>query len=232
MIAAAHEAHGECASDDCDPATGNSASDVHDPATANSASIPTRAEELREALAAVRAGRHDAYERVVEICQGRLLSFAISLLNDYAAAQELTQDAFVRAYHYLDRFDDRRPFYPWLAKIAFRLAQDRWQRQRRDRELAQRYGAASEDGVAGDDPLRTLIEDEESRRLWKAVEGLPGGERAAVLLFYLQELKIREAARVLGVSSGTVKTLLFRARRHLREALGAGASDALGRQTQ
>ena len=203
-----------------------------EPTAGNSASEPTRVEELREAIAEVRAGRRDAYERVVELCQSRLLSFAISLLKDYGAAQELTQDAFVRAYRYLDRFDDRRPFYPWLATIAFRLAQDRWQRQRRDRELARRYGAASEEGVAGDDALRTVIADEESRRLWQAVQGLPGGERAAALLFYRQELSIREAARVLGVSSGTVKTLLFRARRHLREVLGTGASDATGRQTQ
>ena len=200
--------------------------------TGNPAPEPTRAEALREAVAEVRAGRRDSYERVVELCQSRLLSFAVSLLKDYAAAQELTQDAFVRAYRYLDRFDDRRPFYPWLATIAFRLAQDRWQQQRRDRELARRYGAASEEGVARDDPLRTVVADEESSRLWQAVEGLPGGERAAVLLFYRQELKIREAAGVLGVSSGTVKTLLFRARRHLRETLGTGASGATGRQTQ
>ena len=205
------------------------ASEDRQPVAGNSTSEPTRAEELREALAEVRAGRRDAYERVIELCQSRLLSFAVSLLKDYGAAQELTQDAFVRAYRYLDRFDDRRPFYPWLATIAFRLAQDRWQQQRRDRELAQRYGAASEEGVAHDDPLRKVITDEESSRLWQAVEGLPGGERAAVLLFYRQELKIREAARVLGVSSGTVKTLLFRARRHLRKALGTGASGATGR---
>jgi len=85
--------------------------------------------------------------------------------------------------------------------------------------------------VTRDDPLRTVIADEESARLWQAVQGLPGGERAAVMLFYRQELKVQEAASVLGVSSGTVKTLLFRARRHLREALGAGPSGAPGRQT-
>jgi len=207
-------------------------SDEREPAADNTAPEPTREQELREAIADVRAGRREAYERVVELCQSRLLSFTISLLKDYAAAQELTQDAFVRAYRYLDRFDDRRPFYPWLATIAFRLAQDRWQRQRRDREFAQRYGAADEEGAARDDPLHAVMADEETSRLWQAVQDLPGGERAAVLLFYRQEMKIREAARVLGVSSGTVKTLLFRARRHLRDVLGAGASGATGRYTQ
>jgi len=216
-IAAVREVQGDRAAVDRDQAAGDSAGES------------THARELREALAEVRAGRRDAYERVVELCQSRLLSFTMSLLKDHDAAQELTQDAFVRAYRYLDRFDHRRPFYPWLATIAFRLAQDRWQRQRRDRELAQRYGAASAEGEARDDALRTVIADEESRRLWKAVQELPGGERAVVLLFYRQDLKIREAARLLGVSSGTVKTLLFRARRHLREALGAGASGATGR---
>jgi RNA polymerase sigma-70 factor (ECF subfamily) len=63
--------------------------------------------------------------------------------------------------------------------------------------------------------------DESSRRLWDAVSALPSGERTAVVLYYRDELAIADVARALGVTTGTIKTLLFRARRRLRERLGA-----------
>ena len=69
------------------------------------------------------------------------------------------------------------------------------------------------------DPLRQLITDESSRRLWRSVAALPSGERTAVFLYYRQEMKVNDIASVLGVSSGTVKTLLFRARRRLRRTV-------------
>ena len=64
--------------------SGKRASDERHPVTGTSASGPTPAQELTEALAEVRAGRRDAYGRVVELCQSRLLSFTMSLLKDYA----------------------------------------------------------------------------------------------------------------------------------------------------
>src|SRR6185295_1699811 len=72
-------------------------------------------------------------------------------------------------------------------------------------------------------PLASLLEGEASSRLWQSVAALPAGERAAVVLHYRDEMPVRDVARTLGVTSGTIKTLLFRARRHLRERLaGAG----------
>ena len=56
--------------------------------------------------------------------QGRLFGLVLMMVREPAAAEEVTQDAFVRAYTHLDRYD-QRPFYPWLATIAVRLAQNR-----------------------------------------------------------------------------------------------------------
>jgi RNA polymerase sigma-70 factor (ECF subfamily) len=75
---------------------------------------------------------------------------------------------------------------------------------------------APEPEVAAD-ALDTLIADERSRRLWQQVAKLSSGERTAVLLYYRDELSVGDIARGLGVTTGTVKTLLFRARRRLRE---------------
>jgi RNA polymerase sigma-70 factor (ECF subfamily) len=103
-----------------------------------------------------------------------------------------------------------------LARIAFRLAQTYRSRHRSD-ELPL---TAELDTPAGTvNALEDLIRNEQSRALWQEVFDLPAGERAAVVLFYQQELSVRQVAEALGVTSGTIKTFLFRARRHLRQRL-------------
>ena len=66
-----------------------------------------------------------------------------------------------------------------------------------------------------------MIADESSLRLWEAVAALPSGERSAVVLYYREGMAVRDIARALGVTTGTIKTLLFRARKHLRVRLDA-----------
>ena len=71
--------------------------------------------------------------------------------------------------------------------------------------------------------LAGLVAGERRRELWDAVASLSSGERTAVMLFYRDEMAVGDVARALGVTTGTIKTLLFRARRHLRERLGAAS---------
>lgn len=179
---------------------------------------------VADAVARVRRGEVEAFTFVVKAFERRLLNLCLALLGDFAAAEEVAQDSFVRAFRYLDSFAPGRPFYPWLAKIAVRLVQEHRAR-RRTHELP----LTSDADRAGsmDHPLTALIQDERAKALWVAVLELPERERAAVILFYRQELNVSETAGVLGVAAGTVKTLLFRARRHLRESLGKN----LGRTT-
>lgn len=174
---------------------------------------------VRAAIEAVRRGDRQAFGRVVETYQRRLFGLALMMTRDPAGAEEIAQDAFVRAFRYLDVYDAQRPFYPWLSTIAVRLAQNWLVRRTRVR---QREGTAlhpEHDAPAAADPLGDLITDESDRRLWGLVAALPSGERTAVILFYRQEMGVREIARALGISTGTIKTLLFRARRRLRHAL-------------
>ena len=72
---------------------------------------------------------------------------------------------------------------------------------------------------SADDPAQVLMADEAARRLWGAVRALPAGQRAAIVLYYRDGLDTRSVAEVMGVSTGTVKTLLFRARRRLYEMM-------------
>jgi RNA polymerase sigma-70 factor (ECF subfamily) len=138
------------------------------------------------------------------------------MVREPGGAEEVTQDAFVRAYAHIDSYDEHRPFYPWLATIAVRLAQN-WLRRRG--RTVRREGAslesAQEPGAAAG-ALTAVIANERSQEVWQAVAALSSGERTAVILYYRDEMAVRDIARALGVTTGTVKTLLFRARRHLR----------------
>ena len=178
----------------------------------------------RDVVRDVRRGDREAFGHLMHTYQGRLFGLALMMVRNPAGAEEVTQDAFVRAYTHIDHYDDHRPFYPWLASIAVRLAQN-WLRRRGRTE--RREGAplesAQEPGATAA-ALIGLIADERGRRLWQAVAALSSGERTAVILYYRDEMAVRDIARALGVTTGTIKTLLFRARRHLRERLAASAS--------
>lgn len=176
---------------------------------------------VRATVALVRRGDSDAFGRIVELFQRRLFGLALMMTRDPSGAEEIVQDAFVRAFVNLVSYDDTRPFYPWISTITVRLAQN-WLVQRR--RVNTREGTELDPhlatAVAATDPLTGLITDESDRRLWQSVSALASGERTAVILFYRQDMSVREIASALGVNGGTIKTLLFRARQKLRRTLG------------
>ena len=170
---------------------------------------------VREVL----SGDRDAFGHLVREYQSRLFGLVVMMVRETAGAEEVTQDAFVRAYAHLDSYDEHRPFYPWLAAIAVRLAQNWLRRRGRTvRRECDGLETAREPGAAPE-ALTGLIASERSREVWEAVATLPSGERTAVMLYYRDEMTVSDIARALGVTIGTIKTLLFRARRHLRETI-------------
>jgi RNA polymerase sigma-70 factor (ECF subfamily) len=177
----------------------------------------------RDVVLDVRQGNRDAFGRLVRAYQSRLFGLVMMMVRDRAGAEEVAQDAFVRAFTHLAHYDERRPFYPWLASIAVRLAQN-WLVSRG--RTVRREGTALESApepVQDPSALAGLVASERGRELWDAVRSLSSGERTAVMLFYRDEMAGGDVARALGVTAGTIKTLLFRARRHLRERLGAAS---------
>ena len=175
----------------------------------------------RDVAVAVQNGDRDAFAELLSRYQHRLFGLVLMMVREPAGAEEVTQDAFVRAYRHIGQYDRERPFYPWLAAIASRLAQN-WLRQRQ--RHVQREGTPLENAsepATHTSALHELITDDRSRELWRAVAALPSGERTAVILYYRDDVPVREIAIALGVTTGTIKTLLFRARGHLRGRLGA-----------
>ena len=180
----------------------------------------------------VRAGDVDAFGQIVKGYERRVFALAVMILRNREGADDVTQDAFVRAFERLDLYDVRRPFYPWLATITMRLSRNWLARHspgaRRETPIQPESSAYASAASAA---LDVLVAEDEGRHLWRLVERLPLGERTAVVLHYRQELSVSEVASAIGVTAGTVKTLLFRARQHLRASL-AGATPSTIRSSR
>jgi RNA polymerase sigma-70 factor (ECF subfamily) len=182
---------------------------------------------VAEAVRAVLAGDQDAFVVIVRHYQGAIRTLATVLLRDPQAALEVTEDVLVRAWQRLKSYDPTRPLKPWLLGITHHVASD-YQRQRsrhiqNERSYAARVGSRS----AQEQPLDVLLADEQSRMLWQWIDALPAGERVAVVLYYREGLSVEEVADSLGVSRGTVKTSLFRARKHLRTRMQGPGKNTL-----
>ena len=159
------------------------------------------------------AGDRVAFRALVTRHGDRAYALALRLTGSAADAEEVTQDAFVRAWRALPTFRREAKFGTWLHRIVARLALDR---------RVQLVARAKREAPEGAAPERAAPEagDENERTLALLLAELPERARAAVVLYYYEDRSVNEVAGILGVPEGTVKTLLSRARVSLREAWG------------
>ena len=122
----------------------------------------------------------------------------------------------------LPRLDDAAAFPSWAYRIVTRRAADAIRRAQRRRKLNSAVAAETESAIEAPDGIENSAD---ARILRKEINALPNDQRAAVALFYMQDLSVAEIAAVLGVPAGTIKTRLMHARRKLRAALEGGKSD-------
>jgi RNA polymerase sigma-70 factor (ECF subfamily) len=168
-------------------------------------------------LARARQGDLAAFEEVVRRYQRRVYGVALRIVRAHDTADDVAQEAFVRAWRALDRFDLGRPFGPWVCRIAANLAVNQV-RSPRAREEGLPEGHA-ETPSADPSPLGAVLDVEARRLLDEAVAGLSPEQRAVFVLRAVEEMSYEEIAGTLGVSPGTVMSRLFRARERLAKAL-------------
>ena len=179
-------------------------------------------------LKKARRGNLFAFEEVVKRYQRRVYGVALRIVRRHDVADDVAQEAFIRAHRKLDSYDPERPFGPWICRIAANLAINHVRSPvAREQELddTQREPAAR----AGDDPLEGILEDEARRVLDVALADLPAEQRAVFVLRTVEELSYREIAEAMEISIGTVMSRLSRAREKLRRALAGYLRPAAGR---
>jgi RNA polymerase sigma-70 factor (ECF subfamily) len=163
------------------------------------------------------AGSAASFEQLVRRLQVPLVHFLLRRTGCLADAEDLAQDAFVRAHRSLASYSPKWRFRTWLFTIAHRLAINLSHRRRRTGQASSALDALASSAAEACD----LVAADESRQsLWNtATAVLATDEVSALWLHYVEELSTAEVAQVLGRSRVAVKTMLFRARKRLEPHL-------------
>jgi RNA polymerase sigma factor (sigma-70 family) len=176
----------------------------------------------RELLRKCKGGDARFYEPLVRAYERPGLRLALGMLGNGEDAWDALQNAFVKAFNSLDRFDLRRPFGPWFFQILrnqcrdmLRSRQARFKVETLDEDLERR--PAERD--ANSDPERYRQRSAAKEILWKGLERIGPEHREILVLKELEGLRYGEIATVLEIPEGTVASRLFHARRALKEAL-------------
>lgn len=168
-------------------------------------------EEEAQLIAAARTGDMRAFARLVDVHQTPVRGFLRRLMRNASDAEDIAQEAFVRAFEALLGFDGRARFRTFVCGIAYRVWRDQNRAWFRARARDQAYADASaRDGIDADLKLA----------LRQAMEALPDAQRAAVALCLGAEFSHEEAAAALQMPLGTVKSRVARGRARLRQVLG------------
>lgn len=170
-----------------------------------------------ELIALARSGSHEAAGVLFDRYWAHAWKSAYAVTADRALADDAAQEALARAFGSLDRFDETRPFGPWLKRIAVNRAIDHLRRSRRTTPIADVQDALHvfPPGTGSDE----RSEDLEPRAVSEAVAALAEGKRLVVVLHYWLDLPLDEIAGILGIPVGTVASRLARAKSELRSVL-------------
>ncbi len=178
-------------------------------------SARVRADDHAAVLACQR-GEREAFDQLVERYQRDVYRLCYRYVNNHHDANDLAQEAFLRAYRAIGKFRGDSSFSTWLYRIAVNACLNfRASRKAETEELSEALADK------GSPVVERMERDEESKRVREAVSRLPDRQRATLILKVYHDLTHEEVAGILGSSVGTVKANLFHALANLKRLLGA-----------
>ncbi len=166
-------------------------------------------------MAAIGGGDQRAYEKLVSRHLGRAVGFAYKMLGNRADAEDVAQDAFFKVWSEAPRWKPQALFSTWFYRVLYNLCIDSTRRSKIPHvEMNEEY---ADDRQSVEEELDQRHED---NLLRLAIAGLPEKQRAALVMFHYEELSQSQTAQALAISESALESLLFRARKILKEALG------------
>jgi RNA polymerase sigma-70 factor (ECF subfamily) len=164
-----------------------------------------------EAIALVLSGDKDAFAVIVARYTDRAYRMALYILGSEQDAMDLSQDAFIRAYRNLKRFDTSRPFFPWFARILRNLCYNFFKRRKR-------HSIYNIEDFQIAEPIKG-VGVETRIALNRALSELSSQDREIIGKFYFEGLSYAQIAEELDIPIGTVMSRLYYARKHLKDRL-------------
>ena len=168
------------------------------------------------AIARVQQGEAEAYDYLISKYLRRVVSIAWGVVRNAHDAEDLAQEAFVKAYENIDRFRTGQPFGPWIYRIVTNAALDAMKHRNRFRHESI---AETEPAARRDDATLPAMSNEIALRIDAALEELPEMQRIVARLHLVEEFGHDEIAGMMDLSEGTVRSHLSLARKKLREKL-------------
>ena len=167
-----------------------------------------------------RRGEETAYRELVRLYQRRVYWLAHNMVGDYQVAQDIGQEAFVRVFKNLGRFDLRRNFYTWLYQIVVNLSIDHLRKVKRFRVSALQGEERVSDPSPG--PTGRMERSELQERVQQTIDLLPPKYQAVLALRDIQGFSCREVSRIVGCTNPTARWRLHRARKLFRDLWDGG----------
>lgn len=188
--------------------------------------VSKNTQEDRDLVAAAKRGEPNAFETLLKKYRKSVYYMLLKMVKNPDDAEDLTQEAFAKAFNSIEKFDSKFAFSTWLFRIATNNCIDYIRKKRVqtvsfDSPVEGDDGSAMRFDVKTDDldPNESMLKDQRRRYLKMAIERLPEKYRVLVELRYFQELSYEEVAEELQIPLGTVKAQLFRARELLNQEL-------------
>jgi RNA polymerase sigma-70 factor (ECF subfamily) len=166
------------------------------------------------------AGNSSSFEVLVHRYQDRLYTAMISVVGTADEAEDVVQEAFIQAYLKLDTFQQNSRFFTWLYRIAFNFALARRRRHRGHLSLDEgREASGSEPTSRIESPDNRMTRSEDVGLVHQALAKVSEDHRSILVLREMEDMAYEEIADVLGISIGTVRSRLNRARLALKQQL-------------
>lgn len=189
--------------------------------------MPTHLENETELVAQSRKGDGEAFSTLVNQYDRNIYRLAMNITGNREDAEDVLQEAFLKAYTNLDRFQGNSRFYTWLVRIAVNEALMKLRKRRGDRSVSLDEPVTTDDNQVmpreiedwDDNPEERYAKTELQRIVNEAIEGLEPQFRMVVVLRDVEQLSTEETAELLDLSVPAVKSRLLRGRLKLRERL-------------
>ena len=201
-------------------------------------STPTGRRAIRPALGTddltlvkrVRSGDQRAFRLLVERYQRKVYAVALGMLRDKEEAMDVSQEAFVKVYKYLDHFKGDSSFYTWLYRITSNICIDLLRKRNATRGEAVEFDETMAMDVSeanlgalgsklGTNPQKSALRRELAEKIQEALEQVPEKHRAILLLREVEGMSYEDLARTLEIPKGTVMSRLFHARQKVQKIL-------------
>ena len=176
-------------------------------------------EQETKCIKAVISGDSRAFETLVLAYQDRIYSFIYNIVRNEMDAEEIGQDVFVKAYKNLDRFKGEAKFSTWLYSIAHNTAASHFRKKRIKTNSLEEDSPAMGFESSLETSLESIKKEERDKYIELAMDKMAPQQRMLIQLFYLDENSIKEIIEITGLSEGSIKTGLMRARNKLYKLL-------------